>query len=102
MPDPQPSAGDADSNRSLWLTIRNFFEGSNGDRSLRAQLEEAIDEHEEESGTPGGAAPVAEATPHVIQWSWRLWSAVQPGSAHLCQPFGQRLPARAPEHPARL
>lgn len=59
MPDPQPSAGDADSNRSLWLTIRNFFEGSNGDRSLRAQLEEAIDEHEEESAAGTGQAPVA-------------------------------------------
>ena len=58
MPDPQPSAGDADSNRSLWLTIRNFFEGSTGDRSLRAQLEEAIDEHEEESAAGTGQAPV--------------------------------------------
>ena len=58
MPDPQPSAGDADSNRSLWLTIRNFFEGSNGDRSLRAQLQEAIDEHEQGSATGTGPAPV--------------------------------------------
>ena len=54
MPDPQPTAGDADSSRSLWLTIRNFFEGSGGERSLRAQLEEAIDEHEEENGSAAG------------------------------------------------
>lgn len=58
MPDSQTSAGDADSSRSLWLTIRNFFDGSNGDRSLRAQLEEAIDEHEEESGAGKSHAPV--------------------------------------------
>ena len=58
MPDPQPTAGDPDSNRSLWLTIRNFFEGSGGERSLRAQLEEAIDEHEEENGTIGRSAQV--------------------------------------------
>ena len=58
MPDYQPTAGDADSSRSLWLTIRNFFDGSNGDRSLRAQLEEAIDEHEDESGAGKSHAPV--------------------------------------------
>ena len=46
-----------------------------------------------------GAAPVAEATPQAIQWLWKLWSAPQPGSAHLCQPLGQRPPAGAPEHP---
>ena len=58
MPDIDNSAGDADSSRSLWLTIRNFFEGSTGDRSLRAQLEEAIDVHEEESAAGTGQAPV--------------------------------------------
>lgn len=56
MPDSQPSAGDADSNRGLWLAIRKFFDGD-GDRSLRAQLEEAIDEHEGENGPGDSAAP---------------------------------------------
>ena len=41
-------AGDGDSRRSLWLAVRRFFEGESGDQSLRAQIEEAIDEHEEE------------------------------------------------------
>jgi len=34
--------------RFLWNRIRDFFEGHEGDQSLRAQIEEAIDEHEEE------------------------------------------------------
>ena len=56
MPDSQSSAGDADSNRGLWLAIRKFFDGD-ADRSLRAQLEEAIDEHEGENGAGQGAPP---------------------------------------------
>lgn len=44
--------GDADSNGGLWGVIRRMFEGESGDQSLRAQLEEAIDEHvEEHSGS---------------------------------------------------
>ncbi|MFN3469133.1 MAG: CBS domain-containing protein [Novosphingobium sp.] len=46
-------AGDADSSssgnrRALWRAIRGFFKGSDHDLSLRAQIEEAIDEHEGE------------------------------------------------------
>jgi len=52
MPDSENSAGDADSRRGLWLTIRKFFDGES-DRSLRAQLEEAIDEHEDEQSANG-------------------------------------------------
>lgn len=51
MPDERHSeagAGDADSSSGLWRVIRRFFEGENDEQSLRAQLEEAIDEHEEE------------------------------------------------------
>jgi CBS domain containing-hemolysin-like protein len=43
--------GDADSRRGLWSTIRRFFDEGEGDTSLRAQLEEAIDEHEEEQAS---------------------------------------------------
>lgn len=50
MPDSQSSAGDADSSSGLWLAIRKFLKAGDGDRSLRAQLEEAIDEHEDERG----------------------------------------------------
>jgi CBS domain containing-hemolysin-like protein len=39
---------EADSRRSLWRSIRRFFDGGDSDQSLRAQLEEAIDEHEED------------------------------------------------------
>lgn len=52
MPDSENSAGDPDSRRGLWLTIRKFFDGES-DRSLRAQLEEAIDEHEDEQSANG-------------------------------------------------
>src|SRR5690606_11716304 len=42
------SQEDVDSRGGLWKAIRRFFEESEGDLSLRAQIEEAIDEHEEE------------------------------------------------------
>lgn len=51
MPDSSSSAGDADSSkRGLWLAIRKFFDADGSDRSLRAQLECAIDEHECDGG----------------------------------------------------
>ncbi|WP_338445477.1 hemolysin family protein [Pelagerythrobacter marensis] len=53
MPDSENSAGDADSRSGLWHAIRRFFDGES-DRSLRAQLEEAIDEHEDEETANGG------------------------------------------------
>ena len=47
MPDTRfRQTGDADSKRGLWLAIRKFFDSDDGEQSLRAQLEEAIDEHE--------------------------------------------------------
>jgi CBS domain containing-hemolysin-like protein len=50
MPDssrPDSGNGDADSKRGLWNAIRSFFDEDN-EPSLRAQIEEAIDEHEDE------------------------------------------------------
>lgn len=44
------SAGDADSSAGLWPAIKKFFDPDGGERSLRAQLEDAIDEHEGENG----------------------------------------------------
>ncbi len=40
---------ETDSKRPLWRAIRRFFDGTEPDQSLRAQLEEAIDEHEDGS-----------------------------------------------------
>ena len=54
MPDSSSPAGDAESSSGLWLAIRKLFDPDLGERSLRAQLEEAIDEHE---GENGDAAP---------------------------------------------
>ncbi len=56
--------GDADSRRGLWTAIRRFFDGENGETSLRAQIEEAIAEHEDEhpsgeaQGSQGDLSPV--------------------------------------------
>ncbi|WP_271078321.1 hemolysin family protein [Aurantiacibacter sp. MUD61] len=59
-------AGDGDSSRpggstivesgGLWNAIRGFFEGD-GETSLRAQIEEKIDEHEDEASRNGGEVP---------------------------------------------
>lgn len=43
-------SGDPDSWRSLWRALRRFFDGSDSDQSLRAQIEEVIDEHEDDAG----------------------------------------------------
>ena len=49
MPDIDNSAGDADSRSGLWPAIRKLLRLDDGDRSLREQLEDAIDEHEDEN-----------------------------------------------------
>ena len=57
MPDssrPDSGNGDADSKRGLWTAIRKFFD-EEGETSLRAQIEEAIDEHEDDNGVEGPA-----------------------------------------------
>ena len=48
MPEIESPAGDADSRTGLWPAIKKLF-GADGDRSLREQLEDAIDEHEDEN-----------------------------------------------------
>lgn len=45
------------------LAIRKFFDPHAGDRSLRAQLEEAIDEHEDDEGTGGEPAANGDLSP---------------------------------------
>ncbi|AWW75218.1 magnesium/cobalt efflux protein [Erythrobacter sp. KY5] len=50
MPDSSsPTAGDAESTSGLWPLLKKMVGGGDGDRSLRAQLEEKIDEHEGEN-----------------------------------------------------
>ena len=51
MANTSPPAGDAESSSGLWPAIRKLFDADAGERSLRAQLEEAIDEHEVENGS---------------------------------------------------
>jgi magnesium and cobalt transporter len=55
-------SGEPDSKRTLWRAIRRFFDGGDSDQSLRAQLEEAIDEHEDDgranNATSGDLSPL--------------------------------------------
>lgn len=44
------NSGEPDSKRTLWRAIRRFFDRGDGEQSLRAALEEVIDEHEDEAG----------------------------------------------------
>ncbi len=48
-------SGDPDSTYSLWRAMRRFFDKGDNEQSLRAQLEEAIDEHEDDAGDTKGA-----------------------------------------------
>ena len=50
--DPQPP--EDDSRGGLWVAIRRFLNGQEEEQSLRAQLEEAIDEKEKEEGEEAG------------------------------------------------
>jgi magnesium and cobalt transporter len=50
-----PASGEADSNNTLWRAISKLFQRGDGEQSLRAQLEEAIDEHEDDGGDSSGS-----------------------------------------------
>ena len=57
MPDSDTPSGEPDSKRGLWLAIRRFFDTADGERSLREQLEDAIDEHTATRGDADDAKP---------------------------------------------
>ncbi|WP_298164872.1 hemolysin family protein [Novosphingobium sp.] len=48
-------SGEGDSSGALWRALKAFFRGPDHDQSLRAQIEEAIEEHEGDSGGSNGA-----------------------------------------------
>ena len=49
-----PASGEPDSINTLWRAVRRLFDWREGEQSLRAQLEEAIDEHEDDAGDSAG------------------------------------------------
>lgn len=53
MADHPSSAGDADSSGGLWPAIRKFFDLDGGERTLREQLEETLDEAEHDAAEGG-------------------------------------------------
>ncbi|WP_425341839.1 hemolysin family protein [Citromicrobium bathyomarinum] len=48
-------AGDADSRRGLWLAMRRFFDQNGGERSLRREIEDKINERDREEGNDDDA-----------------------------------------------
>jgi CBS domain containing-hemolysin-like protein len=48
-------SGEGDSSGALWRALKAFFRGPDQDQSLRAQIEEAIEEHEGEAGGASSA-----------------------------------------------
>jgi len=57
-PDGERRSGESDSRSPLWRAIKAALFGREGDQSLRAQLEEAIDEHEGEVAEHGDLTPL--------------------------------------------
>jgi magnesium and cobalt transporter len=56
-------AGEPDSSRRmLWRAVRRFFDRGDGDQSLRATLEEVIDEHEDDTSS-GSKRAVGDLSP---------------------------------------
>ena len=53
--DRSSGAGDADSRRGLWLAMRRFFDSQGGERSLRREIEDKINEHEGDEAASGEA-----------------------------------------------
>jgi CBS domain containing-hemolysin-like protein len=60
-------SGDADSSGGLLRAIRKLFDNSEVDTSLRAQLEEAIDEHEDEQASGADDAGKGDLSPLELQ-----------------------------------
>ena len=60
-------SGDADSSGGLLRAIRKLFDNSEADTSLRAQLEEAIDEHEDEQASGTDDAGKGDLSPLELQ-----------------------------------
>ena len=48
--DKSAGAGDADSRGGLWLAMRKFLNGQGSERSLRREIEDAINERDREEG----------------------------------------------------
>lgn len=77
--------GEPDSKRSLWRQVLRFFDGGDQDQSLRAHLEDIIDEHEEE-GSPGEAGDLSMLERQMLR---NLLHFSELDAADVCIPRGQ-------------
>jgi len=69
-PSPQPAPQQGGQGGGLWSAIRGLFEDQS-DNSLRAQIEEAIDEHDTSSRKRGDLSPVEVASMMPMMWRSR-------------------------------
>lgn len=77
--------GEPDSKRSLWRQVLRFFDGGDQDQSLRAHLEDIIDEHEGE-GSPGEAGDLSMLERQMLR---NLLHFSELDAADVCIPRGQ-------------
>ena len=76
--------GDADSKGSLWRSLRRFFDGGEADQSLRAHLEEVIDEHEDDA--QGGQGDLRQTERDMLR---NLLHFSEMDAADVCIPRGE-------------
>lgn len=96
MPESETASGEADSRSGLWLAIRKFFDSHESDRSLRAQLEEAIDEHEGENGsTKDDSTATGDLSPVELQMLRNLLHFSEHDADDVAIPRGEIIAASA-------
>ena len=78
--------GEPESKRNVWRSVRRFFEGGLSDQSLRAHLEEVIDEHEEHRRPSG---PAGDLTPAERQMLRNLLKFSEMTAKDVCIPRGK-------------
>jgi len=78
----EPGHGEPDSKRSIWQQLRRFFDGGLQDQSLRAHLEEVIDEHEDASAP----SPAGDLSPTERQMLRNMLHFSELDAADVCIP----------------
>jgi len=87
---PESSSGDGDSSGGLLKAIRKLFDNGEADISLRAQLEEVIDEHAEEAQAAGGEeAESGDLSPLEVQMLRNLLHFSEHDADDVAIPRGQ-------------
>ena len=93
----ESGTGESDSRSGLWRLFRRFFDLDGGGQSLRAQLEEAIDEHESEHAGEAEAPGTGDLSPVERTMLRNLLHFSERDADDVAIPRGQiiAIPARA-------